>query len=166
MLIKIQLQALNYITFFSHGWSAPSGPRPPVDEWSSRRRHLYLTTHNTEKRETSMPPAEIRTRNPRKRDSGNSRVRRRRHGDRLIMLYAPGYVKKYIVVCGTKLTGFNWIVNKEWQNTWTRQNIRIHNEFLWKSNKRFETVPDCGVCSWSWQPFMTKKPASTSTTFS
>jgi hypothetical protein len=29
--------------------------RTPLDEWSARRRDLYLTTHNTHKRQTSMP---------------------------------------------------------------------------------------------------------------
>jgi hypothetical protein len=28
-----------------------------LDEWSARRKHPYLTTHNTHKRQTSMPPA-------------------------------------------------------------------------------------------------------------
>ena len=28
----------------------------PLDEWSARRRHLYLTTHKTHKRQTSIPP--------------------------------------------------------------------------------------------------------------
>jgi len=31
--------------------------RTPLDEGSARRRDLYLTTHNTQKRETSMTPA-------------------------------------------------------------------------------------------------------------
>jgi hypothetical protein len=61
--------------FFFHGATAPSGPGPPhyrgftitfrhttlgmtpLDEGSARRRDLYLTTHNTHKRQTSMPPA-------------------------------------------------------------------------------------------------------------
>ena len=30
--------------------------RTPLDEWSARRRDLYLTTHNTQNRQTSMPP--------------------------------------------------------------------------------------------------------------
>jgi len=30
--------------------------RTPLDEWSVRRRDLYLTTHNTRNRQTSMPP--------------------------------------------------------------------------------------------------------------
>jgi hypothetical protein len=31
--------------------------RTPLDEWSTRRRVLYLTTHNTHRRQTSMPSA-------------------------------------------------------------------------------------------------------------
>jgi len=30
--------------------------RTPLDEWPARRRDLYLTTHNTHNRQTSMPP--------------------------------------------------------------------------------------------------------------
>jgi hypothetical protein len=30
--------------------------RTPLDEWSARRRDLYLTTHNTHNKQTSMPP--------------------------------------------------------------------------------------------------------------
>jgi hypothetical protein len=41
--------------------------RTPLDEWSARRRDLYLTTLNTYKRQTSMPPGGIRTHNPSKR---------------------------------------------------------------------------------------------------
>jgi hypothetical protein len=29
----------------------------PLDEWSARRRDLYVTTHNTQNRQTSMPSA-------------------------------------------------------------------------------------------------------------
>ena len=63
------------IYFFYHGATAPSRPRPPhcrgftitlrhttfgrtpLDKWSGRRRNLYLTTHNTHNRRTSMPQA-------------------------------------------------------------------------------------------------------------
>jgi hypothetical protein len=64
-----------------HDATAPSGPetphyrgftitlrhttlgRTPLDEWSARRRHLYLTTHNSQ--ETDIHAlGEIRTRNP------------------------------------------------------------------------------------------------------
>jgi hypothetical protein len=63
-------------------FTAPSGPRAPhcrslettlrhttlgrtpLDEWSARRRDLYLTTHNSHKRQTSMPPAGFETEIP------------------------------------------------------------------------------------------------------
>jgi hypothetical protein len=59
--------------FFFNGSTAPWGPRPPqflrlhdntldttlgrtpLDEGPARHRDLYLTTHNTHKRQTSMP---------------------------------------------------------------------------------------------------------------
>jgi hypothetical protein len=66
------------LVFFFYGLTALRGPRPrhfttlhdhtdrhtalgrtPLDEWSARRRDLYLTTHNTHKRQTSMPPVEF-----------------------------------------------------------------------------------------------------------
>jgi hypothetical protein len=61
--------------FFLHGSTAPNGPGPPhcrgftitlrhttvgrtpLDEWSARRRELYLKTHDTHTRQTSIPPA-------------------------------------------------------------------------------------------------------------
>ena len=61
--------------FFYHDATAPTGPRTfslsrihdhtqrrttvgrtPMDEWSAVHRDLYLTTHNTYKRQASMPP--------------------------------------------------------------------------------------------------------------
>jgi len=68
----------DFSVFFFHVASAPSGPGPPhyrgftitfrhtilggtpLDEWSARRRDLYLTPHITHKRQTSMPPAEFK----------------------------------------------------------------------------------------------------------
>ena len=59
---------------FLHDWRATSWPRPPhyrgftitlrhtirgstpLDECSARRRDLYLKTHNTHNRQTSVPP--------------------------------------------------------------------------------------------------------------
>ena len=76
-------QKQNLLSSISYGFSfrifsslldSPSGPRPslwrsaiklrhttlgrtPLDEWTARRRDLYQTTHNTHKRQTSIPPA-------------------------------------------------------------------------------------------------------------
>ena len=50
----------------SHTWHTTLG-RNPLDGWSVRRRDLYLTTHNNQKRQISMSSRGIRTRNPSKR---------------------------------------------------------------------------------------------------
>jgi hypothetical protein len=66
------------VYFLSYGSTAVSGPRPrhfttlhdhtdrhttlvrtPLDEGPARRRDLYLTTHNTHKRQISMPPVGV-----------------------------------------------------------------------------------------------------------
>ena len=67
LLPVIQMHVKLY--FFLHGTTAPSGPphfrgfaitlghttlgRAPLDEWSARHRSLYLTTHNTRRRQIS-----------------------------------------------------------------------------------------------------------------
>jgi hypothetical protein len=57
--------------------------RTPLDKWSVRRRYLYLTTHNTHKRQTSMPPAGFAPRNPSKQAAAEPRLKTRGHLDRL-----------------------------------------------------------------------------------
>ena len=55
---------------------------------SPSHRDLYLTTHNTHNRQTSMTPIGIRTRNPSKRAAADRRLRPRRQWDRLLNLFA------------------------------------------------------------------------------
>ena len=42
--------------FLDHTQRRPTVGRTPLDEWSACRRDLYLTTHDTHNRQTSMPP--------------------------------------------------------------------------------------------------------------
>ena len=42
--------------FLDHTQRRTTVGRTPLDEWSARRRYLYLTTQNTHNRQTSMPP--------------------------------------------------------------------------------------------------------------
>jgi hypothetical protein len=42
--------------FLDHTQRRTTVGRTPLDEWSARRRDLYLTTHNTHNRQISMPP--------------------------------------------------------------------------------------------------------------
>ena len=42
--------------FLDHTQQHSTVGRTPLDEWSARRRDLYLTTHDTHNRQISMPP--------------------------------------------------------------------------------------------------------------
>jgi hypothetical protein len=46
---------LVFSRFFDHTQRCATVGRTPLDEWSIHRRDLYLTTHNTHNRQTSMP---------------------------------------------------------------------------------------------------------------
>jgi hypothetical protein len=47
--------ASSFSRFLDHTQRRATVGRTPLDEWSIRRRDLYLTTHNTHNRQTSMP---------------------------------------------------------------------------------------------------------------
>ena len=44
-----------FLMFLDHTQRRSTVGRTPLDEWSACRRDLYLTTHNTHNRQTSMP---------------------------------------------------------------------------------------------------------------
>ena len=72
------LQRRSAITLIGHtplGWT-------PLDGWSNRRIDLHLTTHNTHKRQTSMPPRGIRNHNPNKRAATDPHLKPRGYRDR------------------------------------------------------------------------------------
>ena len=48
--------ASSFLRFLDHTQRRITVGRTPLDEWSARRRDLYLTTHNTHNRQTSMAP--------------------------------------------------------------------------------------------------------------
>jgi len=66
--------------------------RTPLDVWSARRRDLYLTTHNTHNRQTSMPPVGFEP-TISGRAATDLRLRPRGHWDRAIEIYIRPYVK-------------------------------------------------------------------------
>ena len=53
---QINTSHASLTSIFFCGAATQRGSWPPLDEWSARRRDLYLTTHNTHNRQTSMPP--------------------------------------------------------------------------------------------------------------
>jgi len=48
--------ATSFTRFLDHIQRRATVGRTPLDEWSARRSDLYLTTHNSHKRENSIPP--------------------------------------------------------------------------------------------------------------
>ena len=46
----------SFLRFLDHTQRRTTVGRNPLDEWSARRRDLYLTTHNSHNRQISMPP--------------------------------------------------------------------------------------------------------------
>ena len=45
-----------FLMFLDHTRRRTTVGRTPLDEWSARRRDLYLTTHDTHNRQISIPP--------------------------------------------------------------------------------------------------------------
>jgi len=78
--------ASSFLRFLEHRqWRTTVG-RTPLDEWSARRKDLYLTTHNTHNRQTSMSPGGIRTQDLNRRATADLRLRPRGHWDPIIFL--------------------------------------------------------------------------------
>ena len=75
-------RASSLTRFLDHTRRRTTVGRTPLDEWSARRIHLYLTTHNTCNRQTSMPPGGIWTHNLSRRVAADLRLRPRGHWDR------------------------------------------------------------------------------------
>jgi hypothetical protein len=111
VLYHLLAGCLSYVFIFLrsvfHGATAPSGPGPPhyrcftitlrlntfvwtpLDERSSRRRDLYLTTHNTHKIDVHAPGG-VRPRNPSTRAAADPHVRARGHWY-LCSVYRPKF---------------------------------------------------------------------------
>jgi hypothetical protein len=51
-----RVMTFSFLRFLDHTQRRTTVGRSPLDEWSARRRDLYLTTHDTHNRQTSMPP--------------------------------------------------------------------------------------------------------------
>ena len=52
-------RASSFTRFLDHTQRRTAVGRTPLDEGSARRRDLYQTAHNTQNRQTSMPPVEF-----------------------------------------------------------------------------------------------------------
>jgi hypothetical protein len=85
--------------------------KTPLDDWSSRRRDLHLTTHNTHKIQISYNSDGIRTHNPRKWAPSYPHLRPRGH------LARPSVFPSFSKCMSASTT---WcLVMAAWTETWT-----------------------------------------------
>jgi hypothetical protein len=54
-----RIMASSFTRFLDHTQRHTTVGRTPLDEWSARRKDLYLTIHNVHNRPTTMPPVEF-----------------------------------------------------------------------------------------------------------
>jgi len=87
-----------FLRFLDHTQRRTTVGRTPLDEWSIRRRDLYLTTHNTRRRTDIHAPGGIRTHSLSRRADADLRIRPRGHVDR----HSPAYAVKIEVVTSLK----------------------------------------------------------------
>ena len=73
--------ASSFTRFLDHTQRRTTVGRTPLDEWSARRRDLYLTTRNTHNRQTCMSPGGIRTHSLSRRAAADLRLRPLGHWD-------------------------------------------------------------------------------------
>jgi len=69
--------ASSFTKFLDHTQRRATFGRTSLDEWSARRRDLYLTTRNIHNRQTSMPPGGFRTHSLCRREAAELRIRPR-----------------------------------------------------------------------------------------
>ena len=85
--------------FLDHKQRRVTVGRTPLDEWSARRRDLYLTTHNTHNSQISMPPVGFEPTISTDEPAADLRLRPRGHWDRLTL---------YHNACIVQLTSWWW----------------------------------------------------------
>jgi len=93
--------ASSFTRFLDHTKRRTTVARTPLDEWSARRRDLYLKTHNTYNKHPCSPGG-IRTHNHSRRAAIDLRLRPRGHWDRQI--YAYGIMKLNLKNDSTSIT--------------------------------------------------------------
>ena len=79
----MRVMASSFLRFLDQTQQRTTVGRTPLDEWSARRRDLYLTTHDTHNRQHIHAPGGIRTHDLSRQAAADLRLRPRGHWDRL-----------------------------------------------------------------------------------
>ena len=140
-----RVMASSFTKFLDHTQRRITVGRTPLDEWSARRRDLYLTTHNNHNRQTSMPPGGIRTHDLTRRAATDLRLRPRGYWDRPSccvasnnMVIIKQWIAKYVNWSSRGLVRPGWL---------SRQ--RLLFQHFWAvlcSQHQHTLVTRCGIC--------------------
>jgi hypothetical protein len=100
--------------FLDHTQRRITFGRTPLDKCSARRRALYLTTHNTHNRQTSMPPGGTQTHNLSRRAAADLRLRPRGHWNRQLVHLVGFIIRKIkVMYCTRDGTELVWVYSKK-----------------------------------------------------
>ena len=114
-----------FLMFLDHTqWRSTVG-RAPLDEWSAHRRDLYLTTHNTHNRQTSMPPVGFEPTISAGERPQTYAIDRAATGTGTVHIYYTISVRAYVSDSGDK-----WTSELEWNRSYHYLQLFVECELL------------------------------------
>jgi hypothetical protein len=102
-----------FTRFLDHTQRRTTFGRTPLDEWSARRRDLYLTTLNTHNRQTSMPSVEFEPANPASERRQTHALDREATGTGCGAYYNVKYSLKnrsIVIRCTSAINSLHWVL--------------------------------------------------------
>jgi len=147
----MRAMASSFLRFLHHTQWCTTVGRTLLDEWSACRRDLYLTTHNTHNRQTSMHPRGIRTHDLSRQAAADLPLRPHGHWDRLTTTFGlvntQTYKLKYRTEC-------HWQAML-WQGNVIKNSIMML-AYVLKGQENFtdikmwadQNIQLCGPCVW------------------
>ena len=101
-------KASSFTRFLDHTQRRTTVDRTPLEQWTARRRDLWLITHDTHNRQTTMPPhGGIRTRTH-QRAAEDLRLRPRGHWDRHSSYYLDEF-RGFKALTGVSFVCSSWV---------------------------------------------------------
>jgi len=123
--------ASSFTRFLEHTQRRTAVSTTPLDEWSARRRDLYLKTHNTH---NSKHPCPRWDSNPQSQQTADVHLRPRGHWDRLIsgVTHTKKKINKAQTNCVLTIVLFIFVCGDTLKKT--RRSIWHPTQFWWLSN--------------------------------
>ena len=143
--------AFSFLRFLDHIQRLTTVGKTTLDEWSARRRDLYLTTHNTHNRKNIHAPVGIRTHDPSRRAAADLLLRPRGHWNRLvchigITFWVTDWLNILLQTCTQYLP---WNVSNHTPNYTKLCNTKLYSHYLLHRELQIWVIPF--ILSENWQ---------------